>query len=393
MSGLPRQLSLTVLLVCALAAVARAQQTVEPQPALNAARANEEGNRYARAGQYDKAVEAFRQAIKLEPNGAAGYHGLGRAFLNMGRSSDALEPALTAVRLDADNPNTHFTLGLVYANLRRRDEALAELRTARRLNPNDARIHNELGNVLHNIFGRLEDALASYTEAHRLAPEVPAYSHNIGLTLNRLGRYAEAIAPLQDCLRLSPQYRNARYLLGDAYHRLGRYNEAIEAWTKFLELVPNGPDALTNRLWDYLYIGGHGREAAADARQFLDAHGWRSSRASYMVIIAHLGYLDAGLTQEAEAVLTDGAPKAASIGGWPYPIIRQLRGEISVEELMRLATDNDKQTEAHAYLALALRVRGEHEAARPHYEWVREYGNKRFFEYPLAVEELKRLGR
>lgn len=30
---------------------------------------------------------------------------------------------------------------------------------------------------------------------------------------------------------------------------------------------------------------------------------------------------------------------------------------------------------------------------REHFEWVREYGNKRFYEYPLATAELKRLGR
>jgi hypothetical protein len=30
--------------------------------------------------------------------------------------------------------------------------------------------------------------------------------------------------------------------------------------------------------------------------------------------------------------------------------------------------------------------------ARTHFEWVRQYGNKRFLEYPLAVAELKRPG-
>src|SRR5213595_2537410 len=36
----------------------------------------EEGNKYAGAREYDKAVDAYRQAIKLNPNLAAAYHGL-----------------------------------------------------------------------------------------------------------------------------------------------------------------------------------------------------------------------------------------------------------------------------------------------------------------------------
>ena len=63
------------------------------------------------------------------------------------------------------------------------------------------------------------------------------------------------------------------------------------------------------------------------------------------------------------------------------------------EEVLRLATDNDKRTEGHAYMGLALRLKGERDEARANFEWVKQYGNKRFYEYPLAIEELKRLAR
>jgi hypothetical protein len=39
-----------------------------------------------------------------------------------------------------------------------------------------------------------------------------------------------------------------------------------------------------------------------------------------------------------------------------------------------------------------LLIKGSNDEARTHFQWVKEYGNKRFFEYPLAIEELKRLG-
>ncbi len=391
MSSLIYKSLLTLLLCFALTTFAGAQISTQG-PLSTPAQLVEEGNKYAGERQYDQAVDAYRQAIKLDPTLAAAYHGLGRVYVNMGRAADALGPMRTAVRLDPGNSFAHVNLAITLENLRHFDEALTELNEAKRLNPKNANIHNELGNLLNNYLGRTSDALVAYQEAGRLDPDNAAVQHNLGLTLIDLGKSAEAIGPLQEALRLEPQYRNARYLLSDTYGKLRRYEEAIDSWTKFLELVPNGPDALTKRTWNYLYAGGHDREAAADARQYLDVHGWRTQISTYMAIIAHLGYRGSGMDQEAQAILDEAATKV-NINLWPYVIVRYLKSEVGAEEVLRLATDNDKRTEGHAYMGLALRLRGDRDEARANFLWVKEYGNKRYYEYPLAIEELKRLGR
>lgn len=385
-------LPLFVLICGALVVPADAQISAQ-QPALTAEQYTEEGNGYAREKQYDKAVDAYKLAIKLNLNLAAAYLGLGNAYANMERVSDALEPMRTAVRLDPNNALAHLSLGRALAYLKHPDEAITELNEAKRLNPNNANTFNEIGNVFLDRFGsgRLDDALAAYIEARRLNPALPYVHHNIGLTFMRLGRFSDAIAPLQEALRLDPQYRNARYFLADAYTKTGSYDKAIGSWTKFLEIVPNGPDALTNRSWTYLYEGGHGREAAADARNFLDVHGWQRVTSPYLAIMANLGYREAGMSEEAQAILVEATAKAKT-GSWPYSIIRYLKEEVSGDELLQLAADNDKKTEAHAYIGMDLLLKGKNEEARTHFHWVKEYGNKRFFEYALSIEELKRLG-
>ena len=377
---------LLALLLCGLLL-----PSVSAQTPVTAEQYTEEGHKYARARVYDKAVDAYRQAIKLNPNLAAAYQGLGSVYVNMGRAGDALEPMKAAVRLEPDNARAHLNLGITYANLRRGDEALSELNEAKRLSPNDPQVHNEIGNVLHNNFGRMDDALAAYGEARRLNPNLPWVQHNIGLMYMRLGRFAEAVGPFQEALRLDPAYRNARYHLSNAYSKLGRYDEAIESFTKFLELVPDGPDALTNRAWNYLYAGGHGREAATDARKYLDVHGWRQQSSLYLALIAHFGYREAQMDEAARAIL-DEATKRTGPRGWPVAVVNYLRGASGAEEMLKLAADNDQKTEAHTYLGLDLLLKGLDDEARTHFEWVKEYGNKRFFEYPLAIAELKRMG-
>ena len=391
MSSLIYRLSLLLLLGAASLPVVSAQ-VARQGPVSTPTQLVQEGNKYADSRQYDQAVDAYRQALKLDPNLAAAYHGLGRVYVNMGRPSDALGPMRSAIRIEPDNAIAHVNLAITLENLRRFEDALPELNEARRLSPQNATIHNELGNLLNNFLGRTADALVSYQEARRLDPDDPAIQYNVGLALMLLGKSAEAIAPLQEALRLNPQYRNARYVLSDTYGRLGRYEEAIDSWTRFLEIVPNGPDALTKRTWNYLYAGGHDREAAADARQYLDVHGWGSQVSTFMVIIANLGYRGAGMDQEAQAILDEGATKV-NTNTWPYIIVRYLKGDVTAEDVMRQAIDNDQRTEGHAYIGLFLRLKGERDEARTHFEWVKAYGNKRYYEYPLAVEELKRLGR
>jgi tetratricopeptide (TPR) repeat protein len=384
------KLLLAFLFCGAMLSIAGAQ-TPSAVPSKTAEQYVEEGNQYTLAREYDKAVDAYRQAIKLNPNLAAAYHGLGSTYNNMGRPGDSVEPLRTAVRLDPDNVLMHLNLGITYGNLNRGDEALSELQEARRLSPNDPRIHNHIGIVLSNNFGRFEEALAEYVEARRLNPNLSFVHFNIGLMNFRLGRYADSVGPFQEAVRLDPANRDAWFYLGEVSSKLSRYEESIDAFTKFLELKHDGPDALTNRAWNYMYAGGHGREAATDARRYLAVYGWRDTSSPYLALIAHFGYRAANMDEEARAVLEE-ATKKLGTSAWPFAVVNYLKGASSAEELLKLAATNDQKTEAHAYLGLDLLLKGMDDGARPHFEWVREYGNKRFFEYPLAIAELKRMG-
>ena len=319
---------------------------------------------------------------------AAAHLGLGSAYHNMGRLADALDPLTAAVRLDPQNAVAHLNLGITLAALRRPEDAMKALHEAKRLNPQSARIHNEVGNVLHSSFAQMDGALAAYQEAARLDPSVPAVHHNIGLMLMRLGRFGQAIEPFTEALRLDPEYRNARYHLSHAYTQLGRYVEAIDSWTKFLDLVPGGQEALHNRAWNYMYAGGQGAAAAADAQSFLQAAGWRDRSSAFMVLVAHLGYRQSGA--EARRILDQGTARL-NTAVWPYPVVAYMRGELTTDRLMEIAATNDQKTEAHAYVGMDLLLKGRGQDAREHFGWVRDYGNKRFIEYMLALAELGRM--
>jgi tetratricopeptide (TPR) repeat protein len=347
-----------------------------------------EGTRYAEQHQYDRAVDAFTQALRLNPSMAAAHLGLGSMYHNMGRLADAVESLTAAVRLDPQNAIAHLNLGVTLAALRRQDEALFELNEAKRLNPQSARVHAEIGAALDNGFGQMDGALAEFQEAARLDPGKPPVHDSIGFMLMRLGRFSEAIEPLTEALRLDPGYRAARYHVSSAYTQLGRYQDAITSWTTFLELVPGEAEAFNSRAWDYMYVGGQGAAAAADARSFLKTAGWREQSSPFMVLVAHFGSRQSGA--DARGIL-DEASARLNTSAWPYPVIAYLRRELTADRLMQTAVTNNDKTEAHAYVGMDLLLNGHVEEARAHFAWVRDYGNKRFVEYALALAELGRM--
>ena len=98
---------------------------------------------------------------------------------------------------------------------------------------------------------------------------------------------------------------------------------------------------------------------------------------------------DRGREDEARRLLDEGAEKCDSTA-WPYPVLRYLRREIDAKALLATATDGDKRTEASTYLGLDLELAGKTSEAVEQFQWVKDYGNASFWEYPIAVAELDR---
>jgi tetratricopeptide (TPR) repeat protein len=381
-------LSSTILVVPAVAG--GLPQSPSAQPARTAASCVLEAEAHMRARRFDQAIEAYQLAIRLSPDLAAAHLGLGTAYQSMGRPADAEGPLRAAIRYQPLNAIAHLNLGVTLTSLRRNEDALAELQEARRLDPHNAKALTYIGAALQNM-GRLEEALEADEEARTLSPSIPELHFNVGLLLMRLGRFAEAVAPLENALRLNPEYLKARYHLGNAYSRTNRYREAVAAFTKVLDLSPNEPDALAGRAWNNVYAGQQGGAVAADARHLLQLAGWRTGTSPFMVILAHLGYRQSGAESDARAVLSDASTRCDT-RAWPYPIIRYLGGDLSEAGLLAAADTNDRRTEARAYLGMDLLLKNRNEEAQAHFAWVRDYGNKQFAEYTLAVAELGRMG-
>jgi lipoprotein NlpI len=131
------------------------------------------------------------------------------------------------------------------------------------------------------------------------------------------------------------------------------------------------------------------KPAVEGFRQVLELQGWKGELAVYAVILGHLAARLEKDEQAAAKFLKDSAGKLDE--AWPYPSVQYLRGEIDEEALLKLATDDDKRTEARCFLGLDHLLKGNRDKALAHFRWVKEKGNVSYVQYGIAVAELKRL--
>lgn len=162
------------------------------------------------AGDVERAVQLYRQALAADPNRAQSWYLLGAACQTLGRL----------------------------------DEAATALQQALAINPRHAESRNHLGVVLGQQ-GRLDDALASFRQSLELKPGEPEFLNNLGLTLIKLGKKVEAESTFREILRGKPDDAKARRNLHDLLRGAGRGDELVASQQ---EAVVSQPDSVPARM-------------------------------------------------------------------------------------------------------------------------------------------------
>jgi len=186
-----------------------------------------------------KALEAFSQALALDPNYALAYAGLADACTLLAQYG--LAPPATilpkarsavarALELAPDLAEAHCAAGILRLVFDWDWKgASTSLRRAIELNPRYPPAHHWLATYLTFVEGRGDEGIEQARRSAELDPLAPLPSAQLGLVLVGAGRYEEALAPLQRAAELGPTLFLPFNYLGVLHHHLGRTDEAINA--------------------------------------------------------------------------------------------------------------------------------------------------------------------
>ena len=197
---------------------------------------------------YEKAIEYFEQAIKLDPGYALAHSGLADSYVAFDfygvlppweTSPKARKAAIAALLINDSLAEAHTSLACVKMMYERDwSNAEKEFKRAIELDPNYAHAHNWYSHFLMAM-GRIEESLAENETALKLDPLDNTINQYLGWHYLHARQFDRAIGQLEKTLAENPEFFLARVTLGMAYEQNGELDKAIAEFQKAYELEKN----------------------------------------------------------------------------------------------------------------------------------------------------------
>ncbi|MCI5065294.1 tetratricopeptide repeat protein [bacterium] len=153
-----------------------------------------------------KAREAFRLAIKADPNNSEAYFLHGVTELSLRYYDDAISDFSHCLQLDPNNGNAYYNRGLALAQSGNLQGALGDFDRALKLNEGDVAAYRDRALVKQKLGDRL-GALEDLNISVSLNPNYSSARVSYGMLLLELGKIDEGIEQLNSAVSLDPQLR------------------------------------------------------------------------------------------------------------------------------------------------------------------------------------------
>jgi serine/threonine protein kinase/Flp pilus assembly protein TadD len=211
----------------------------------------------------DRAIAFFERALSYDPGYASAWVGLGAAYDLKGSfltlpdlTEKAIQAERKAIELNPKLANAYSWLGSSLSDQDRFDEAIAAYHEGLRLDPNDDGLRSGLARLYWIRLGRVDDAITAFERVIELNTE-SGYSYlQLSLLYALRGRHADAERIARQAVDLQERYVSgseglqvvgAHTRLGYVLYLQGRYDEAIREYERELSFISSSDHALRER--------------------------------------------------------------------------------------------------------------------------------------------------
>lgn len=176
---------------------------------------------------YRAAIQAYNEAINLNPQYTYAYNNRGLAYSSLQQYEQAISDFDKAIAINPQLAEPYSNRGIVYENLQQYNLAIANFYKATTVNQQYAEAYYNLANIYCSKLQKLEQAITEYNKAISINPQFIEAYNNRGLVYYNLKQYELAIADYNKAIAINPKLANAYYGRGSALWNLNRKQEAI----------------------------------------------------------------------------------------------------------------------------------------------------------------------
>jgi tetratricopeptide (TPR) repeat protein len=209
------------------------------------------GDQLAVKGDVDKAAEAYRVALKQQPDSIEPHEKLGTLYFKAGHEGEAILAYREAVHLGSTNADVYYNLGQLYEKRNQLDEAVVSYKRAIEKKPAFAEARLKLAEIRLGR-GNTQEAIEQYVEFLKLKPE----SADIHLKLARIFVKNKSMNLAEESymsvLKLAPDNLDGNREIAVVYRAKGMNDKAVEHYRKALELQKD--DGETRNALVALYV-------------------------------------------------------------------------------------------------------------------------------------------
>jgi len=194
--------------------------------------------------EYDEAIKALSQAVRIAPDNCEMRTNLGSTFVSRGMLDEAAGHLQKALQIDPNNATANFNFGVVMLRKGDKQGAIKYLSEAVRLKPDNYEAHYDLARVL-NEQGDIDRAIEHYRQTVQLKPDHALANARLGIALCDKGAFKEGLPYLSRAVDLDPGNVSVRYNLAVTLARLKQHDQAIAQWLQILRQKPGDADTLS----------------------------------------------------------------------------------------------------------------------------------------------------
>jgi len=240
----------------------------DPEPHISAAFVLEKQNRFA------EAEKEYETVLVLDPASTDALTGLANLYMRGNRFSDAEAALRKLVALEPNDAGVHMQLGRTLAAAGDNDQAIVELQAALKLAPTDSDLQRDLASV-YVAAGKYPEAEAQYRTLIAGKPTDADLHFRLGRTLLNQKKFSQAQQELLTAVQLKPDMGAAYGDLAAAANENQNYALVIKALDARARLLPEIPASyfLRATAYDHLHDRKH---AAENYHRFLEIDGGKN---------------------------------------------------------------------------------------------------------------------